>query len=430
MTTLLRVFQYEFRRNVRRKGYLFVSIGIPIIAVVIFYAIQIYGQVSQNASNQSAVTQQKNDDLPIRPVGLIDYSGLLQRPDVATGLIPFENEQAAQAAMHTSTIGSYYVVATDYLKSGQIDLYIERMNLSNLNSGPLEALIRASLIAKSGRSIDPRIVARLSSRLVVVSHKLNGSADGNNTSQANFNTGPGEGASFILVYLFAMILFFSAFTTSGYLMQSVVEEKETRMMEVLMSSMRPIDLLGGKILAMGILGLIQMVLWAATAVFIIEQLVSGLPAIPITPEMLGLKITAGQLIVLGTYFLLTYLLLSSFYAGIGAISNNMREGPQYAVVITLPMIAPLWATSIIAVVPDGPLAVVMSLFPLTAPLSMVMRISITDVPLVQILISIVLLAITVCITIWVAARLFRVNTLLSGQVPKLSQIPRLIRESM
>lgn len=430
MKAMVNVFLYEFRRNVRRRAYLFVSIGLPLIALLIFYGVQVYAQISQNSNNQPAVSPIKTDDIPIRPVGLIDQSGLLQKPDPATGLIPYDNEQAAQESLRAGTIGSYYVVAADYLKTGKIDLYIERLNINNFNKGPLEGLIRASLLAKSAKSVDPRVVTRLASNLVVVSHRLSAATDGNNATTPDFNTGPGEGASIILVYLFAMTLFFSAFTTSGYLMQSVVEEKETRMMEVLMSSMRPFDLLAGKVLAMGLLGLIQMALWAGTAVFITQQLVGGLPSIPITPDMLGLKITTGQVVILGIYFVLTYLFMSSFYAGIGAISNSMREGPQLAAVVTLPMMVPIWATSIFAAAPDGPIAVVMSLFPLTAPLSMIMRVSISEVPLIQIVISMILLGLTGAATIWLAARLFRVNALLSGQVPKLSQIPRLIRESM
>src|SRR5207249_2973625 len=113
--------------------------------------------------------------------------------------------------------------------------------------------------------------------------------------------------------------------------------------------------------------------WGAAAIYILNQL------IPTTPSMLGVNVTTGQLVVLFIYFVLGYLLFASAYASIGAISNSMREGPQIAAFVTLPAVIPMWATAIFASAPDGPLAVALSIFPITAPLSMVMRTAITEV---------------------------------------------------
>ena len=98
--------------------------------------------------------------------------------------------------------------------------------------------------------------------------------------------------------------------------------------------------------------------------------------------------------------------------------------------MTIPAAIPLWAIAIFASSPDGPLAVGMSIFPITAPHAMVIRIAITDVPITQLILSIGLLILTISFTIWLAGRVFRVNTLLSGQMPKLRDIPRLIRETL
>ncbi|HVO43001.1 MAG TPA: ABC transporter permease, partial [Aggregatilineales bacterium] len=133
-----------------------------------------------------------------------------------------------------------------------------------------------------------------------------------------------------------------------------------------------------------------------------------------------------QLILLIVYFVLGYLMFGSLYAIIGSISTNMREGPQLAAFFTIPAVIPLYFLSVIAATPDGALAVGLSLFPITAPLAMVMRLAIQDVPLFQIVLSITLLTLTILFLIWSASRAFRVNILLSGQVPKLKDIPRLI----
>jgi len=420
MTAIWRVLRYELLRQGRRRGYLFITIGIPLIAVLLFYGLRVYQSARpSDGSPFGNTTTRPNSGLNVqetRPSGYVDLSGLLGTANPLS-LIRFNTEEEAQAALHASRIGAYYVIAADYLQSGRVDMYFDRFNLGNINNSPLRQAVVRALIAKSGKQIDPATIDRLQAReLTITSHTVN--------ETGSVRQAAGEGASFALVYLFAMLLLLSSFTTSGYLMQSVLEEKESRMVEILLSSVRPGSLLAGKILALGLLGLAQMVLWAATAVFIIRQVV------PVSPAMAGLSVTPYQIIVLFIYFILGYLLFSSAYASIGALSNSMREGPQLAAFITLPAVIPMWAIPLFTSAPDGPLAVILSIFPITAPLAMVMRIAITDVPLVQIVISVALLILTVMVQMWIAGRLFRVNTLLSGHMPSLRELPRLVRESI
>jgi ABC-2 type transport system permease protein len=422
MKSLGRVFRYELRRQSRRVGYLVVTLGIPIIALAIFYGVRLYQQ-SRQGSPAAVVTQDTNSDMPSRskvnlaprPAAVVDLSGLLE-PSAFSNLIMFKTEDEAKAALRDNRIGAYYLVAADYLQSGKVDMYFDRFSIGNVDNNALRMLLVQSLIDRSGKPIAPGLIDRLQAKQPQFTvHNL---AETGKVSQA-----AGEGVSFIMVYLFSMILLFSAFSTSAYLMQSVVEEKESRMVEVLMSSMRPIDLLAGKILALSLLGLVQMLLWGATAVFIIRQIA------PLDPSLVGLSITNGQLAVLAIYFVLGYLFFASVYASTGTLSNSMREGPQLAGFVTLPAIIPLMAASLMASAPNGPLATALSIFPVTAPLGMVMRVAVSqDVPPIQIVISVVLLALTVVFTMWLAGRLFRVNTLLSGQVPKLRDLPRLVRE--
>jgi ABC-2 type transport system permease protein len=411
MNSIARVFRYELRRQGRRKGYLFVTIGIPILALLLFYGLRVYQQSRQGSapviSAESPVRQ-------ARPAGVVDYAGLV-KPSAASGLIVFRSEAEATAALQANKIGAYYVVAADYVESGKVDMYYDRFNLTNLtNSTALSQALIQGLVARSGKQIDPAVIQRIQDRQPnFTTHTLN--------DVGAVRQSAGEGTAFALVYIFGLMLVFSAFTTSGYLMQSVVEEKESRMIEVLMSSMRPGHLLAGKVLSLGLLGLIQMVVWASVAVYIFRQ---------VAPTVPGLTITNAQFAVLLIYFILGYLLFASIYASIGAIANSMREGPQLAAVVTVPAAIPLWATAILAAAPDGPLAVGLSIFPLTAPLAMVMRSAVTEVPITQLVASIGLLALTIIFTMWLAGRLFRVNTLLAGQTPRLRDLPRLVRESI
>jgi ABC-2 type transport system permease protein len=295
-------------------------------------------------------------------------------------------------------------------------MVFDRFSLSNLDTPALNNWIVDSLLARIGKADQIDLVKRLETPPTYSPH---------NVSESGVQNANSNGASFALSYIVSYALLFSAFVTSGYLMASIVEEKESRMIEILLSSVRPVQLLAGKFLALSLLGLIQMACWGLTLAFLLKQVLI------VSPEMLGLQLpSASQIGVMILYFLLGYLLLAAFYASIGALVTNMREGPQLATFITLPFIAPLYAIQIISSAPNGQLAVILSIFPITAPMTMITRAALTNVPPGEIAISAGLLTLTILFALWLAGRMFRVSTLLSGQLPRLRDLPRLLRETL
>ncbi len=114
-------------------------------------------------------------------------------------------------------------------------------------------------------------------------------------------------------------------------------------------------------------------------------------------------------------------------AAIGAMSTTARESQNYVTFVTLPAMIPFFAMSVLVEEPNGTLARALSMIPLTAPMSMGMRVAVIEVPAVQLIISLLLLIVSVVFMFWAAARIFRVNVLLSGSMPKLRDIPKLIR---
>ena len=123
-----------------------------------------------------------------------------------------------------------------------------------------------------------------------------------------------------------------------------------------------------------------------------------------------IKPATSKILIVLLYFLGGYLLVACLQAGLGAIATNMREGPQYAAIFTLPMVAPLWLSSVFVETPNGDLAVILGLIPITAPLTMVQRIAITTVPWWQLGLSLVLLALGAVLTLWLVAKIFRVQS--------------------
>jgi ABC-2 type transport system permease protein len=171
---------------------------------------------------------------------------------------------------------------------------------------------------------------------------------------------------------------------------------------------------------MGAIALIQVVAIVGTFSFLVsraDEIVDSLGEVEIVPERLA---------IMGLFFLLGFLLFGSLMAAIGALVNNSRESQNFVAFVTLPAMIPFFLITYFAEEPNSTLAVVFSLIPITAPLSMIMRVSVTDVPLLQVAASAALLSVGVIFAVWIAGRLFRVNTLLTGNTPKLREIPRLL----
>lgn len=423
MNKLLLIFIYELRRNFRRPGYLFTTFGVPVLAAV---GLLIYSALSGGGDDPSGAIQNTNDILAqieidpetAQPIGYIDETGLVSPPeDIARFFIPFSDEAAAQAALEADEIGQYVLIPEDYIATGNVTTVMPSFAVNELDNSRLRGLLLGALTT----DVDPQIVTRLinPANFDITNLALTATEDGT----------PSEDATFLIVYVFALALMLGLFATNGYLMQSVIEEKETRLVEILLASVRPSQLLTGKILAMGLLGLLQMAVWIG-GMFVISRLVSGGAfdqSLALIGLIAGIRFPVEIVPLLVLYYLFAYFLFAALFAAVGALSNSMREGPQYTVLFVLPAALPLYFIPVFASSPDAPLPTILSLFPLTAPIAMAQRLVVSTVPVWQIVVSLGLLALASVGVMWLAGRLFRVQVLLAGQMPKLRDLPRLVR---
>lgn len=407
------VFAYELQRNLRRKGFLFTTFGIPILAYILFFGYQFISSRSTGGEDIATTIAESEQFQGIEKAGYVDHSGLFTDPgDLRSVLSPYDNEESAQQAMDAGEIDIYYVFPENYLDTGDVVAYMPRFSIAQAT----ESLVQQLVYAHFARNVDPILMSRLISPAAINEVNLQRDATGETTT--NFDV------DFPVIYLFVMIMMISQFTTNGYLMQTIIEEKETKLIEILVSALRPTQLLTGKILALGALGLVQIAVWLG-AVLLLARIAGDVGTTLLF--LLNISIPTGTVILFLVYFVLGYLFFAAAYGMVGAISNSMQEGPQFAVVFVLPAVIPLYFMTIFITQPDGTLATALSLFPVTAPLSMIMRLTISTVPAWQVILSIVLLILTNAGMMWLAGRLFRVNTLLSGQTPKLRDIPKLLR---
>lgn len=405
------VFMQELRNQFRRKAYLFSTFGVPLLVILAVVGYLLYDNVrTENDTEEDTLeTEFENEN----PVGYVDLSGIFAAPEQESPFSPYitqyEDLESGEADLKNGSISRLYVIEEDYLDTGRVNLWLESFSATTIDNSLIEAFLLTSL----AQDTDPYVISRLRVPTTnVTENRINRGSSETRTGDSEQN--------FWVAYVFAILLMTTTFSSSGYLMQSVVEEKENLTIEIILTSVKPLALLVGKTLAMALTGLLQTGLWVAALVFVTSQLSGQLL------DLSNIEIKPMTAVLALVYFLLGFGLVGGFFAAIGSLINSTREGSAYSSVIVLPTIVPLFFISAIAEDPNGTIATVLSLIPLTAPITMMMRVSLIEVPTVQILASIALMLVGIGIAMWLAARLYRVSTLLRGNAPKLRDIPKLI----
>jgi ABC-2 type transport system permease protein len=208
-----------------------------------------------------------------------------------------------------------------------------------------------------------------------------------------------------------LLLYMVILIAASALIAAVAEEKKNRVMEILLSSVTPNQFIGGKILALGFLGLLMFAAYVAIMWMVARFGGQGLniPA--------GYEFPTYLLIWAGIFAILGYAMYGSLMAGLGALAPDVKDTRSTSLLLMAPMILAYMFNIIVIEVPNGILAIFLSLFPLTSPVSMISRMTATDVPTWQLVLAAALQLLTALLIVRLVARLFRAQILLSGQAP-------------
>jgi len=197
--------------------------------------------------------------------------------------------------------------------------------------------------------------------------------------------------------------------TASLLLNNVHKEKENRVMEVLLTSLKPLQLFTGKIIALGLAGLLQLVVWLGSAAVILKLGGSTLRL----PE--GFQLPPSLILFGVVFFVLGYAIYGSLMAGVGALVPNLKEASQATTMMIIPLIIPLMFFNALLQDPNGSLAVFLSLFPLTAPVAMMTRLATGITPLWQAVVSALICLVLVFFIVRSVSSLFKAQILLTGQ---------------
>ena len=394
----------EFITAVRRLSYILLTISFPLLAIL---GIAIYGGVFLLGEGAPSPVEQQ--------IGYVDDTGLFNGYTTPQGVVftAYNTSDEAKDALLAGNISEYYYIPQDYLERGAVSRFTTKweLELPKVTIDEVEDFLVANLL--SGE-VSNEIMTRAQNPLFTVSFRLDKETGEVLPPEDLF-------ATFGLPLIFAFIFMMSLMITSGYLIQGVSEEKENRVMEVLLSSVSARQLLTGKVLGLGAAGLLQIMIWslftvvlaAITAIFI-----PSLSNLTIPPYLIAFSII---------YFILGYLLYGILLAALGAMGASARESNQWATIVVLPAMAPLWLIGLFMTNPEHVVFTALTFFPLTAPATVVMRLSAGSIPAWEILLSIAILSASIVAAMWIASRVFRTFILMYGKRPSLREALKYLR---
>jgi ABC-2 type transport system permease protein len=402
MNKTLLILRHEFRHMMKRRGFIIMTVIVPLIAVLLI-------GVSQLVSGIAMPT------VEAATIGYVDELGGFQQYTSQGNitLVRFDTPDDATEALVKGDIKEYFVIPPDYISTGVINRYTleKQLAASSATTTAINNFLLSNLLAGK---VPAATIARIEAPLNLVSTRL--------TETGAVAPEQGGYGSLIIPFVFSILLALSIIFSSTYLLQGLGEEKENRLIEILLSSVSARQLLTGKVLGIGAAGLVQVAVWAISAPLLLNLASSSIGGFVST-----IQLPANFIALAVVYFILGYLLFAVISASIGAVSSSSREGQQLIGVFTIPALIPLWFTSLLMFFPDNPAWVFFTIFPLSAPVEAIMRLGVSEIPAWQLVVSLAVLVLSIIGILVLTIRIFRTYLLMYGKRPGIGEVIRNLR---
>ena len=395
MRNIWLVAKHEYRKVVRKKSFLLGTLGMPVLIVVVM-VVSIFVALGQRGT---------------QPLGYVDKAGVLSEavtPPSRSGekapvtMLAFEDEAAARAALDAGDIQVYYVLPEDYVQSGRLQLFYLDKRPAEVVQDDFVDFLRANLLVNQPENVQQRLLAGTA----VTFRAADGSREFDSENLFDF----------FMPFVAAFFFIFAVMNSGGYMLQAVTDEKENRTIEILATSVRPEELIGGKALGLMSVGLTQLSLWIATGV--VALLVASL----FVPSVQDVRVPWSFLGVVALFFVPAYALIAGMMTAVGGIVADLHQGQQITGIFNMFFTLPFFFVTLILAKPNSPIIVALTLFPTTAFVTITLRWSMTTVPVWQLAVSWALLVASAAGSVWMAARVFRIGMLRYGQRLSLKSI--------
>ncbi len=422
MSRLAIVMRRELVERVRSRAFLLSTLLMPLFMVAISVLPAVIAK--QGGAHRKLVLV---DEAP-EPVGA-ELLARLTAKEREAGATVFEirHERAplagAQEALRQQVLegklDGYLWLPADVLASNHVGYRAK--NIANVSEqGELRRaaseVVQGVRIRQQG--IDAARIAELLRRVELDTVKLTKTGD----------AGADPTSAFFFAYMVAFAIYMLVLLYGQNVMRSVLEEKTSRIAEVLMSSMRATHLLYGKILGVGAAALLQVAIWALVLTLLATQshLIAQSLGIP-TEAIKTAHVEPAIALVLVLFFLLGFFLYAAVFAAVGAAVSSEQEAQQASFLPIMLLIVPLLFIMPVISDPLGTTARVLGFIPFTSPVVMPMRLSATALPLGEVAGSLALLAATLLAVAWLAGKIYRIGMLSTGKKPSLSELLRWVR---
>ena len=399
----------EYLERVRTRSFLLATVLIPLLMGGFVFAANYFSSNTKASSHVAVVTSDAAFGAQLKSQ-LESGKDSHMRVDVDAPSAQTRSLLTAELHNRSSSLAGYlWVTPPAHVGERPAFVYTARSVGDLATKGAIETAVSSALLREqlAQRGVGGAEITRMTSPVT-----LDTSASGDATAAF--------GAAYVFFLLMYMVIMLYGMNTA----RSIIEEKSSRVFEVLLATIKPDELLAGKILGVGAVGLTQICIWMGAALALLStNMAAGLMSgghSPIRPAQAGFFVL---------YFIFGFLIYSSIAAALGAMTNSEQELQQLNMFLVMPLALCMVLAFAIVPAPDSALARITSLIPFCSPLLMNLRISLTQVPTGEIVLSLVLMSATIIAILWVSSRIYRVGILMYGKKPNLPEILRWLKYS-
>lgn len=422
------VLKSEFSRRVRSKWFILTTLLGPVFLIGLMVVPAIIGYLTSESDSRTIAVV---DETGVLADSLTERSGSRFR-FVQTD----EPEDSIRAAVQAGEYDGFLVLPAAILEGDTEATYYSveggGLSLGSELEGIVDSLVDDYRL--EAQNAPPEVLEILKTRVGVRLLKITEEGDAADSTAASAALG----------FILGFVIYIAMFIYGAYVMHGVMEEKQSRVLEVIVSSVKPFELLMGKVLGIGAMGLVQMGVWAAFLI-LLSVSAGGIASLFLDPSDFNLPANvSGEEMLAQTdfalpqlspevflwfflFFLGGYLLYASLFAAVGSSVEHQQDAQGLMLPVTVLIIIPIMFITSIVENPNSSLALILSLVPFFSPILMVVRIAVTEVPFWQVALSFLLLCVTFVGTIWVCGRIYRVGILMYGKKPTLRDLARWLR---
>jgi len=422
MKKILSVIKREYIQIVRTKGFIIGTILGPVFMlalIVIPVALQFVaidqqeeiGVIDETREIFMELDEKLDQKLKdgTRRYLLINFE---PGPDVE------ELKQQLNNKVLAKELNAYIHIPKDISSGGEAEYVAEHVSDFN-KRGNIGSALSSIVIGKRlrGEGLDPAKISEFMRPVGLSTKKVT-------TRGVEKDTG----GTFILSYVLVLILYMTLIFYGQIILRGVIEEKTSRMVEIVLSSMRPFQLMAGKIVGIAAVGFTQYAIWVVFGLAATRYSKSMITrAFPAAAAFEMPSIPSYIFIYFVLFFIGGYFLYATMYAAIGSMVNSEKEAQNLIMPVTMFLIIPILLMMFIIRSPNSTLSVILSVIPFFSPILMLLRICVLLPPFIQIAASILLLVLTTLFMIWITAKIYRIGILMYGKRPNFAEIVKWVR---